>query len=109
MEDINLPDDVIRSPEEIARRALVLSTVVSVAYGATRNEALRWLRKERRLPALSPREQEFISTADPADQDRIDLTWMIERLVPLTWAIQKLERLPALTSRCDPDLLKDAW
>jgi hypothetical protein len=108
MEDVDLPEDVVRSPDEIARRALVLSIVVSVAYGSLRSDALAWLRQEELLSLLTPREEKFLSAADPTSQEKIDFTWMIERLVPLTWAIQKLDRLPPLTSQCDPDLLKDA-
>ena len=77
MEDEDPPDDEIRAADEIARRALVFSCVVSVAYGDSREQVLAWLRAEGLLPELSPREQDFLATAEHSKEDVIAFTWMI--------------------------------
>src|SRR4051812_30125884 len=106
--DEDLPVEVIRTAEEIAQRALVLSVVVSVAYGESRERVLAWLRSEQLLPEISPREQDFLATSESSQEDRIAFTWMIERLVPLLWSIQKIPAMPPLTSQCDTEALKHA-
>jgi hypothetical protein len=108
LEDDDLPVDVIRTADEIARRALVLSSVISVAYGHSREQVLAWLRTERLLPELSPREQDFLATSEHSREDHIAFTWMIERLVPLLWSIQKIPTMPPLTAQCDTEEMKRA-
>jgi hypothetical protein len=108
MEDEELPVDIVRGADEIARRALVLSSVVSVAYGDSRERVLGWLKAERLLSELSPREQDFLATADHSREDVIAFTWMIERLVPLLWSIRKIGAMPPLTAMCDTEEMKRA-
>jgi hypothetical protein len=105
MEDDEYPDDIIRSAEAIARRAIVLSQVVAVAHGDAREAALAWLKREGLLSDLSPREQDFLSTNEPSRSDVIGFTWGVERLVPLMWSIQKIGEMPPLTAQCDTDSL----
>ena len=102
------PPDIMRTAIAIARRALVLSQVVSVAYGDSREQVIGWLRREGLLSDLSPLEQDFLATAPPSEKDRIAFSWGIERLVPLMWAIQKLPEMPPLTSQCDTDAMKES-
>jgi len=107
MEDEH-PVDTLRSATEIARRALTLSAVVSVAHGDSREGVGAWLKKESLWAELSPKERAFMSTPEPIKKEAIAFTWHVERLVPLLWAIQKIPDLPALSGQCDPESIKGA-
>jgi hypothetical protein len=74
MEDEDYPDHIIRSAEAIARRAIVLSQVVAVAYGDARAGALAWLKREGLLSDLSSREQDFLTTSAPSQREVIAFT-----------------------------------
>ena len=96
-----LPPDVIRSPDEVARRALALFSVVGLALGAERELVLQWLRENELWDALSPIEAGFIDSSPPSRKQVINATWWSERLVILLWALGEVEQLPAADKQYD--------
>jgi hypothetical protein len=100
-------EDKTRSAAEIAMRALTLSAVVSCAYGAPKTAAIDWLKKEGLWRGVTPQERTFLE-GETRDEDRCVFTWKIEALVPLLWAIGKIERMPTLAGQCDTGALKNA-
>lgn len=96
----------IRSPAEVARRALTLFAVVAVALGANRQEIITWLRQSALLDELSPVEARFIENSEPSDRDIINASWYSERLICLTWALN-LTSMPVANEQCDTSLFQD--
>ena len=101
------PPDVIRNAEETALRALALFAVVGLALGAERDAVLRWLEENRLWQELTPSEAGFIDTPAPSRQQRIDASWLSERLVMLLWALGKIEQLPSPDEQCDTSIFQD--
>jgi hypothetical protein len=93
-------EDVPRGPEEIARRTLILSSVIACAFGAEKPATLAWLRAQGLWKDVSPQEQAFL-TDDVSAQQRINMTWRIEALVPLLWILNKIDPMPSLAEQFD--------
>lgn len=106
-DDMEEVDDELRSAEEIAKRALTLSAVVSCAYGASKPAVIDWLKKEDLWQEVTPSEQEFLES-ETSDQVRRNFTWKIEALAPLLWAIGKLDSMPSVGEQCDTEPIKKA-
>lgn len=100
-------DDVIRTAENIARRALALAAVVSCAYGDHRKNVAAWLKKEGLWKNVTPLERDFLLN-ESTEKSRAGFTWKIEALVPLLWVINKLDKMPAINKQCDTEPLKKA-
>ena len=73
----------LRSAPEIARRALTLSAVISVAHGDSRDDVSDWLRRELLWSELSPKELAFVMNREPTRKEVVAFSWHVERLVPL--------------------------
>ncbi|MDG2531627.1 DUF4272 domain-containing protein [Caulobacter endophyticus] len=99
--------DVIRSPEEVARRALALFSVVGVALGAPRSDVLDWLKETGVSADLSPSEDRFLATSTPPRQQLIDSGWLSERLAVLCWALGEVSELPPSDQQYDPAVFQD--
>jgi hypothetical protein len=95
------PPDVTRSPDEVARRALALFSVVGLAQGAERKLVRQWLRENELWDALSPIEAGFIDASPPSRRQVVNATWWSERLVMLLWALGEIDELPAADKQCD--------
>lgn len=95
-------DDEIRSPKEIARRALCLFAVTGLAAGADRQEVLQWLRGSDLWNSLTPREIGFVDNPAPSEKQINDMGWQCERLIVLLWSLRLIERLPAPDKQCNP-------
>ncbi|MGH7024611.1 MAG: DUF4272 domain-containing protein [Caulobacteraceae bacterium] len=102
-----LPPDLIRSADEVARRALALFSVVGLALGAERKLVLRWLRENELWSDLSPIELGFIDSSSPSRQQVINAGWWSERLVMLLWALGEVEEIPPSTEQCDTSEFQD--
>ena len=100
-------EDEVRDPEDIAKRALSLAAVISCAYGDSKNDVSSWLKGEGLWNELSPLEVEFLENKTSKEQNA-KFTWKIEALVPLLWAINKLDNMPDMKSECDTEPLKKA-
>ncbi len=102
-----LNEDGPQTAEQVAKRALVLSAVITAAYGSPVGDIISWLNKENLYSELTPNELEFLN--DPTNKKhKINMTWKLEALVVLLWSISKLEKLPHLTNQCDTEPLKKA-
>lgn len=100
MEDQFTPN-IIRSPEEVARRALALFAIVGVALGSPRPEVVEWLDETGIRSDLAPSEEHFIEAQTHTRQEIIDAGWLSERLVVLCWALCELPELPRPDEQCD--------
>ncbi len=86
--------DVVRKPDEVARRALGLFAAVSLGFRADRQAVLEWLTEEKLWDALSPIEKAFVDTASPSEKQMINASWWSERLIVLLWALKLADALP---------------
>lgn len=106
MED-EFPPDVVRTPGEVARRALALFSVVGVALGAPRDDVFQWLRETGVGAELAPSEERFLGNPTPSRQQIVDGGWLSERLVVLCWALGELSELPPHDQQCDTALFQE--
>ena len=83
MEGDDFVPDEVRSPQEIARRALALFGVVGLALGSPRSEVIEWLKDNNLHEALSPDELNFIKNQRPSSKQKINFSWQAERLIVL--------------------------
>lgn len=94
-------EDVPRGADEIARRTLVLSAVIACAYGADKRATGEWFTSQSLWADVSLEERGFL-TGEPTPQEQIDMTWRVEALVPLLWALRKIDSMPSLAQQFDP-------
>lgn len=106
-DDYDDAEDEVREPDEIAKRALSLAAVISCAYGDSKKDVISWLKQEDLWDYVSPSEKEFLENETTKEQNA-KYTWRIEALIPLLWAINKINKMPSLKSECDTEPLKKA-
>lgn len=94
------PPDQVRNAQEIARRALVLCTIVGLAAGAPKDEVLGWLEDESLKDELTPSELAFATSPYPTKQQQMNASWRSEALLVLLWALNAIEQMPALNEQC---------
>jgi hypothetical protein len=95
--------DQIRSAQEVAYRALCLYPIISAAAGADREAILDWLSDSGLNERLAPSEAAFIAVEKPEKRQRIQMSWMSERLIVLLWALNAVDQLPAADVQCQID------
>jgi len=100
--------DIPRTAFEIARRAIVLHCVISVAHQVSKIDITKWLKSENLYDELSPWEQKFVEAEENSSRDIINATWRVEGQVALLWSIQKIDQMDALTAQCNTTPLVDA-
>ena len=98
-------EDEIRTAEEIAKRALVLGSLIATVYGTSLPNTISWLKSENLWEELSPDELDYIKNPTN-NKAQVNLSWRTEALVVLLWSINKVSSLPPLTAKCDIELLK---
>ncbi len=103
-DDEDLP--VLRTPREIAERCVVLYAVVAAANHEPRDRLMKWLERENLVDAVSPGELEFLTCKRPDNEQMTEAGWRCEALVPLLWAINRLEGLEAPIKQCDVQLIR---
>jgi hypothetical protein len=81
----------LRAPEEVARRALVLSAVTFLADGGARDEAVAMIERRDLWAAASPEEAEFLRAEQADPEAARKLLWRLEALWVLAWALGDLE------------------
>src|SRR5687767_5298238 len=79
--------DRIRDSEAVARRSIVLYSVVARACGAEREDILAWLAANGLIADLSPEERAFMAATEPSERAIINFSWHSERLIVLLWAL----------------------
>jgi hypothetical protein len=81
----------LRTPAEVARRALVLSAVTFRAEGGDRDEAMAMMERHDLLAEASPEEMELLRAQTPDSESARKLLWRLEALWMLTWALGDVE------------------
>ena len=100
-----IEDDEYRAPQQIAKRIIVLTALISVIYGKNLSEVVVWLKKENLWDELTPSEIAFVK--DPSNERaQINLSWKSEALVSLLWSINKFQNIHKLDSSVDIDDLR---
>ena len=92
--------DEIRSPQAVALRALAVFAVAGLSKGAPRPEVLNWLTDNNLWSALAPSEAGYIDTPEPSHKQKINASWLSERLVVLVWALGLIAKLPRADEQC---------
>jgi len=100
VEEERVPDE-IRSPDEVATRALGLFAVVALAFGAERSEITGWLSDHDLWRELAPSEAGFVDTPTPSRQQIVHASWLSERLIMILWALGAVDELPSPDEQCD--------
>ncbi|WP_420381646.1 DUF4272 domain-containing protein [Novosphingobium sp.] len=100
-------EDEIRSPREVAFRALGLFSVVGLALGADRSDILDWLTEHDLWQKLSASEIGFVDTLDPSRQQLVNISWLSERLVMILWALGAVDALPPPDEQCNTALFQE--
>lgn len=100
--------DTPRTAREIARRVIVLHCVIAAAHGVSKSDIAQWLQEEQLWDELTPRELKFLAQKKNSIKETNFMTWMAEAQAMLLWAIQKLEKLPLPTEKCDTRPIVDA-
>lgn len=94
-------DDIMRSPQEVARRCCVLSAVIAVGHHRDAAPLLRWLTEEGLLDSLSPMERQLLESPSPDKQQKIEASWRAEALHALLWALGKIDPLLPPSQQCN--------
>jgi hypothetical protein len=105
-EDSEIPD-VVRTPAEVATRALALFAAVAVGLGAGREKLTTFLREEQLEKELTPNERELLATETPTEKQLINASWQSEALWVLVWALKKVEEIPAANVQCDTAVFRE--
>ncbi|HJP63736.1 MAG TPA: DUF4272 domain-containing protein [Mucilaginibacter sp.] len=91
-----------RTNIEVARRCLILFSLISVAKNQmTGIEAIGYLKKYKLWVNVAPSEAEYLKNANRPKQADIDISWQIERLNVLLWALNIIDTLPLPLKECD--------
>ena len=91
----------LRSPEDIAKRAIALLAVAVRGEGLEQQEAIDILTERKVWESTTPKERAFLLNKNPTEQERINFTWRYEGLWVLLWALGHIEELGMPTSICD--------
>jgi hypothetical protein len=105
--EVDEPPAQLRAADEVATRALILGALTSVVVRASKAELIAWLKREKLWRATTPMERKYLLERASVRR-RIALSWKIEALVPLLWAMNKIQRMPGLGQQCDPAMLQRA-
>ena len=93
----------LRSKTEIAYRALCLLIVAMRADRLEQTMALRVIRQYGLASHFSPREKEFIRSAEPTDHERSVFLWRYESAWVLLWAMGFIDVLASPDRICQTD------
>jgi uncharacterized protein DUF4272 len=95
----------LRSPQDVAKRCLVLCAVCGVGHDVDRAATISWLRREGLWEFVSPTEQKFLESATPTKQQKIDATWRSESIWVLLWSLGYVKTVDLPTKSCDVDFI----
>jgi hypothetical protein len=91
----------LRTPQEAARRALVLWAVALRGEGAAQEVVRDILARAGVLDALTPKEQTFLDRPSPSVQEADDHVWRLECVEVLLWALRHVDALSWPTECCN--------
>lgn len=96
----------LRTPQEVAKRAIVLYVIVLVANGFDNKQFSDWLKKESLWESVSKSEKQFLESNNPDKSSIRNNSWRAESLWVLLWALSKIETLELPMDLCDPPLVQ---
>ena len=96
---------ILRTPDEVVKRALALMLTGIQAESFRENDPLDPKEFKARCPlgfaALSNIESDFIHAPQPQEQDVMNMSWRYEALLPLQWALNWQSKLPFADTFCN--------
>lgn len=102
---VSEPELRLRTPQEVAGRALALFVVAVRAESIATNEAISFAEIQERFPQaiayFSPNEDAFLGEDSPSSSTNTQFSWRYESLFLLQWALGLSESLPFPSTICD--------
>lgn len=100
----------LRSPREVARRAVILYALVGHTHFPRYPEAVNYLESYQLWGEATPRERAYFTADPPGDDERADFSWREEALWVLLWSLGHVDELsyPAMPIEGDavPDIMR---
>lgn len=91
-----------RNEKEVAKKAVVLYGLIFVANKEkTSEEIIAYFKKYDLWKTVSPEEQQYLEKKNKTAHDNNPVTWRLENLNVLLWALGHFEKLPFPTTLCD--------
>jgi hypothetical protein len=91
-----------RDTKEIASKAVVLYGLIYVANKAKTSEEITGFFKKYNLwKYVSPNERTYLAKPNKTDKDNNPMTWRVENLNTLLWALNHFDKLAYPTEMCD--------
>ncbi len=91
----------LQTPQEVARRTLVLWAVALRGEGIPKDEAVGLIEQQNLWGSVSPEEKQFLEDDDPDPQMCQSLVWRLESIWVLLWALGYIEDLQWPSGMCD--------
>jgi len=91
-----------QNPQDIARRAVVLSYVVGIGFGQSGSRLRKALEEFDLYQFASAEERRLFIATQHTEQQKTDALWLVECVQALGWCLQLIGLDPFL--RCDDDL-----
>jgi hypothetical protein len=96
---IESADEVnLRPPREVARRAVVLYSVVGHTHFPRYPEAVNYLESHGLWDEATPSERSYLTANPPGDEERADYSWREEALWVLLWSLEHVAELECPTA-----------
>lgn len=96
-----------QTPQEVARRALILWAVALRGEGIPKDEAIGLIVQLDLWPSVSPDEKRFLEDDDPDEELSRKMVWRHECVWVLMWALGYIDELDWPSGMCDvPRLVK---
>jgi hypothetical protein len=91
----------IQSPDDVARRTMVLWAVALRAEGVPQAETLEIIEQLDLWGTVSPKEKEFLQNKSPDPDECQRLVWRLESIWVLMWALGHIQQLDWPSGMCD--------
>ncbi len=99
--------EILRPPREVAKRILALHTVVCIARGRPRSEAMKDLEQTGAADALTEAERDFLAHRRLPESERQAMIWQLEDLWVLMWSLRHIDEFTWPTEMCNVDALHE--
>jgi hypothetical protein len=91
-----------REEKEVARKAVVLYGLIFVAHKEKASaDIISYFKKYDLWKSVSPEERQYLEKNNKTDNDNNPVTWRLENLNVLLWALGHFEKLSFPTTICD--------
>jgi len=80
-----------KSATEIARRALVLSYFIGLAFGAPTVALVEKIKRYDLWSSVSPLEAKLLSAQSISDEQKAEISWLCESIQALAWCINLVD------------------